>query len=153
MPLPYAIGREHGGIEEVIAASESQPETVARMVAEAKERIESLSVERAAAEIEGGDVLLVDVREEDERILEGAIATSMHVPRRMLELSADPASPLHRGEFEPSRRIVLYCSSGSRSALAADTLRRMGYGNVAHLDGGMMAWRWDEHPVEAVDVG
>jgi rhodanese-related sulfurtransferase len=140
-------------MEEVIAVSESQPETVARMVAEAKERIESLSGERAAAEIEGGDVLLVDVREEDERTLQGAIPTSMHVPRGMLELSADPASPLHRGEFEPGRRIVLYCSSGSRSALAADTLRRMGYGNIAHLDGGMMAWRRDGHSVEAGGFG
>ncbi len=74
--------------------SESQPETVGRMVAEARERVENLSVERAAAEIEGGEVLLIDVREDEERLLEGAIVGSVHVPRGMLELSADPASPL-----------------------------------------------------------
>jgi rhodanese-related sulfurtransferase len=73
--------------------SESQPETVARMVAEARLRIENLPVKRVVAEIEEEDVLLVDVREDDERLLEGAIPNSMHVPRGMLELSADLASP------------------------------------------------------------
>jgi rhodanese-related sulfurtransferase len=72
----------------------------------------------------------------------------------MLELSADPASPLYRAEiFDLERRLILYCSSGSRSALGADTLRRMGYENVAYLDGGMMAWKQDGHPVEAVGFG
>ena len=44
--------------------------------------------------------------------------------------------PYHRREFDPARRIILHCASGGRSALAADTLRQMGYTNVAHLDGG-----------------
>ncbi len=127
-----------------------QPETVARMVAEARQRIENLSAKRVVAEIEEEDVLLLDVREDDERLLEGAIPTSMHVPRGMLELSADRDSPLHREEFDPERRTILYCSSGSRSALGADTLRRMGYQNVAHLEGGMMAWKQEGRPVEAV---
>lgn len=81
------------------------------MVAEAKERVENLSAERVAAEIERGDALLIDVREEDERLLEGAIANSMHVPRGMLELSADPSGPLHREELDPEGRLILYCSS------------------------------------------
>jgi rhodanese-related sulfurtransferase len=95
-------------------------------------------VEQAAAEIGGGGIF-VDVREDDERFFEGAIPSS--VPREMLELSADPASPLHQEQFDPDRRVILYCSSGSRSALGADTLRRIGYENVAHIDGGMTAWR------------
>ena len=127
-----------------------QPETVARMVAEARQRIENLSVKRVVVEIEEEDVLLVDVREDDERLLEGAIPNSMHVPRGMLELSADRESPLHRQEFDPERRTILYCSSRSRSALGADTLRRMGYEDVAHLEGGMMAWKQDGRSVEAV---
>ena len=130
--------------------SESRPDTVARMVAEAKEHVENLSAERVAAEIEGGDVILIDVREEDERILEGAIPNALHIPRGMLELSADPASPLHREEFGPEGRLILYCSSGSRSALGAYTLKRMGYENVAHLKGGMMVWKRDQRPVEMV---
>jgi rhodanese-related sulfurtransferase len=70
------------------------------MVAEAKERVENLSTERVAAEIKTGETtLIIDVREEDERLLEGAIPKAVHVPRGMLELSADPASPLYRAEF------------------------------------------------------
>jgi rhodanese-related sulfurtransferase len=121
-----------------VAVLDSQTKTVRQMVAEAKGRVESLSVEQAAAEI-GGDVTLVDVREDDERFLEGAIPRSVHVPRGMLELSADPESPLHRKEFGRDRRVILYCSSGSRSALGADTMRGMGYENVVHLHGGR--WR------------
>ena len=133
--------------------SESRPDTVARMVAEAKEHVESLPVERVAAEIEGGGVVIIDVREEDERLLEGALPNAMHVPRGMLELSADPDSPLYREEFDPEGRLILYCSSGSRSALGAYTLQRMGYGNVAHLDGGMMEWKRDGRRVEMVGFG
>ena len=133
--------------------SESRPDTVARMVAEAKEHVENLPVERVAAEIEEGGVIIIDVREEDERLLEGALPNAMHVPRGMLELSADPASPLSREEFDPEGRLILYCSSGSRSALGAYTLQRMGYGNVAHPDGGMMEWKRDGRRVEMVGFG
>ena len=130
--------------------SDLRPDTVARMVAEAKEHVETLPVERVAAEIEGGEALLIDVREEDERLLEGALPNAMHVPRGMLELSADPASPLHREEFDPEDRLILYCSSGSRSALGAYTLERMGYAKVAYLDGGIMQWKRDGRRVEMI---
>jgi rhodanese-related sulfurtransferase len=66
----------------------------------------------------------------------------------MLEFYADPTSPYHRPEFDPSRRIILHCASGGRSALAAATLRQMGYGNVAHLDGGLKAWKERGLPAE-----
>ena len=130
--------------------SGSRLKTVRQMVAEAKERIQSLSVEEVASEIEGGDALLLDLREDDERFLEGTIPGSLHVPRGMIELSADPTSPLYRREFDPKRRVIVYCSSGSRSALTADTLQGMGYEDVAHLEGGMMAWKQDKEPVEGV---
>jgi rhodanese-related sulfurtransferase len=71
----------------------------------------------------------------------------------MLELSADPASPLYRDELDPHRRVIVYCASGNRSALSADTLRRMGYENVAHIDGGMMAWKQAGHPAEEIRFG
>jgi rhodanese-related sulfurtransferase len=66
----------------------------------------------------------------------------------MLEFWADPSSAYHRSEFDPSRRVILYCASGGRSALAADLLGSMGYTNVAHLDGGIKAWREQEYPIE-----
>ncbi len=129
----------------------SRLKTVKQMVAEARERTQGLSTEEVATE--SGDALLVDLREDDERFLEGTIPGSLHVPRGMIELSADPTSPLHRQELDPERRIIVYCSSGSRSALAADTLQRMGYKEVAHLEGGMMAWKEDKRPVEEVRFG
>jgi rhodanese-related sulfurtransferase len=133
--------------------SESRPDYVARMVAEAKEHVESLPVERVAAEIEGSGVIIIDVREEDERLLEGALPNAMHVPRGMLELSADPDSPRYREEFDPEGRLILYSSSGSRSALGAYTLQRMGDGTVAHLDGGMIEWKRNGRRVEMVGFG
>lgn len=67
----------------------------------------------------------------------------MQAPRGMLEFYADLQSPYHRAEFHPSRRTILFCASGGRSALAASTLSQLGYTDVAHLDGGMKAWRSD----------
>jgi rhodanese-related sulfurtransferase len=133
-----------------VILSESQPKTVEQMVAEAEACIESLSPEQVAAEIGGTNITLVDVREDDERFLEGAIPGSVHVPRGMLELSADPDSSLHRQELDRDHRIILYCSSGTRSALSAATLNVMGYEDVAHLSGGMMAWKQGGQPVEQI---
>jgi rhodanese-related sulfurtransferase len=66
----------------------------------------------------------------------------------MLEFYADPTSPYHRAEFEPGRRIILHCASGGRSALATTTLAALGYTRVAHLDGGLKAWKEAQLPVE-----
>ena len=122
--------------------------TAAEMVAEAKQRVENLNVEQTAAELERGDVLLVDIREPGERAQHGAIPGAVHAPRGMLEFYADPTSSYHRPEFDPARRVILHCSAGSRSALAADALQQLGYANVAHLDGGFTAWKEAGQPVE-----
>ena len=124
--------------------------TAADLVTEAKQRVENLTVDQAADEIERGDALLVDLREPGEREAQGAIPGAVHAPRGMLEFWADPASAYHRSEFDPNRRVILHCASGGRSALAADTLQQMGYGNVAHIDGGFTAWKDANRPVEDV---
>lgn len=123
------------------------------MVAEAKGRVENLGPEQVAAEVEGGDVVLVDIREDDERQRDEAIPGAVRAPRGMLEFWADPTSSYHREEFDPARRTVLYCASGGRLALAADALQGMGYSNVAHLDGGIKAWKEGGNPVEEVRPG
>lgn len=69
-------------------------------------------------------------------------------PSRELEFYADPASPYYRAEFDPAGRIILHCASGGRSALAAVILRELGYAQVAHLDGGLKAWKEQGYPVE-----
>jgi rhodanese-related sulfurtransferase len=122
--------------------------TVKDLVAEAKQRVENLSVDQVAAELEGGDAILIDVREQNERDEQGTIAGSVHAPRGMLEFLADPSSPYHRPEFDPNRRIILHCAAGGRSAMGADVLQQMGYANVAHLDGGFGAWTAAGRPVE-----
>jgi rhodanese-related sulfurtransferase len=114
--------------------------TAAQLVAEAKQRIENLTPEQVAAEVEGGQAVLVDLREPEERAQSGAIPGAVHAPRGMLEFYADPSSPYHRPELDPARRTILYCASGGRSALAAEALQQLGYTKVAHLDGGIKAW-------------
>ena len=122
--------------------------TAAQMVAEAKQRVENLTVDQVVAEREQGGALVVDIRDADQRMADGSIPGAVHASRGMLEFYADPTSPYHRPEFDPNRRVILHCASGGRSALAADTLREMGYSNVAHLDGGFKAWKDAGQPVE-----
>ena len=117
------------------------------IVAEARSRIETIDGASLAAELAGG-ALLVDLREPAEIVEMGRIASSVHVPRGMLEFRADPSSPYHLDGFDPARRTILHCASGARSALAAAALQDMGYTNVAHLDGGLKAWVAAGRPVE-----
>ena len=122
--------------------------TAVEMVATARGQVENLTSRAVAEELADGRVVLVDLREPGEREQVGTIAGAVHVPRGVLEFSADPASPAHRSELMPERRVILHCASGGRSALAAVLLRDMGYRDVAHLDGGMAAWERDGMPIE-----
>jgi rhodanese-related sulfurtransferase len=111
------------------------------MLAEANAVIETVSVPDLAYHLEDGEAVLVDVRDQAERERDGAIPDSVHVSRGLLEFKADPESPLYEAALRPERRIILYCGSGGRSALAAKTLHDMGYSDVASLAGGYAAWR------------
>jgi rhodanese-related sulfurtransferase len=115
--------------------------TAASLVAEARSRIQNLSPAEVRAELEQSGTVLIDIREANELTENGMIPGAVHAPRGMLEFYADPTSPYYRAEFDPERRIILTCASGGRSALAADRLRQMGFDNVAHLDGGLKAWK------------
>lgn len=126
--------------------------TAAQMVQDAKQNVENLSVNQVADEMKKGDATLIDLREPNEHE-QGVISGSVSAPRGMLEFLADPSSPYHRPEFDPSRRIILHCASGGRSALAANTLKQMGYTNVAHLDGGFKAWAAAGQPVQKAAGG
>ena len=111
------------------------------MLAEANAVIETISVQDLAYHLEDGDTLLVDVRDLNEREHSGAIPDSEHVSRGLLEFKADPESPLYNDALRPDRRLILYCGTGGRSALAAKTLLDMGYSSVASLAGGFGAWK------------
>ncbi len=116
------------------------------MVAAAKAGIENLSPDEVAKELRDGDVLLVDVREPTETE-SGVIPGAVLAPRGMLEFHADSSTPYHLDDFDASRRVIVYCAAGSRSALGAVALQALGYRDVAHLDGGFAAWIDRGHPV------
>ncbi|HXE20837.1 MAG TPA: rhodanese-like domain-containing protein [Rhodoferax sp.] len=120
--------------------------TVAELVRDAKSRIDNLTPDQVETEIAAGNTTLVDVRDAPE-LAGGAIAGAVHASRGMLEFYADPASPYHKPELEPAGRVILYCASGGRSALAVASLRELGYVNVAHLDGGFKGWQAAGKPV------
>ena len=121
--------------------------TAAEMVAEARARIENLAPDQVEKEMAAGTAL-IDLRDAPELEANGRIPGTVHVPRGMLEFRADPTSPYHQEPFDPAKRIIVHCASGGRSALAAATLQDMGYSNVAHLDGGVNAWKEAGKPVE-----
>jgi rhodanese-related sulfurtransferase len=111
------------------------------LLAQANAVIETVSVQDLQYLQDDPDVVIVDVRDAIERETEGAIPGSAHAPRGMLEFHADPECPAHRAELDPTKRLVLYCGTGGRSALAAKTLQDMGFADVASLAGGFGAWR------------
>lgn len=119
--------------------------SVGEMVSRAKEGLRALTPDELAVELEQSDIVLVDVREPGE-VAEGMIPGAVPAPRGMLEFHADPATPYHLSQLSPERRVVVYCKSGARSALAAATLRSLGYRDIAHLDGGIMAWTDAQRP-------
>lgn len=122
--------------------------TAAQLVQEAKSRIENLTPDQVQAEMASGTVTLVDVRDASE-LADGTIPGAVHASRGMLEFYADPSSPYHKAELNPDRRVILHCASGGRSALAVQTLRELGYTDVAHLDGGFKAWRASGKPIRS----
>lgn len=118
------------------------------LVKEAKAGIENLTAQQVQEELANGNANLIDIREADELVQNGKISGSTHASRGMLEFYADASLPYHKPEFDKNKRIILHCASGGRSALAAKTLQQMGYKNVAHLDGGIKAWKEAGFPTE-----
>lgn len=126
--------------------------SIFQAVEQAKARIENLSVEALDREMASNqDLLLVDIREIQERVDLGTIPGAVHVPRGMLEFWADPQSRYYRDYFQERRRTILFCAAGGRSALATQALQDMGFRNVAHLEPGFAGWEEARRPVE--DVG
>ena len=110
-----------------------------QLVAEAEAVVESLPPEFAVKLVGDPAVLFVDLREPPEVAISGLVDGALNVPRGLLEFQADPDSPAHKAELSQGRRLVLYCGSGARSALAAKTLQDMGVANVVHVPGGFAA--------------
>lgn len=113
--------------------------TAEELLSEARERIDEISAEEAINRHGSGEVVFVDVRDENE-LDDGLIPDAEHVPRGMIEFKADPTSDYHNHVFDPAKQYVCYCAVGLRSTFVTDRLGRMGY-DIVNLDGGIKAWR------------
>jgi rhodanese-related sulfurtransferase len=113
--------------------------SVKDMLSAANSSVPKISPQDAAALIQRGQVLVVDVRDGLEIQSTGKVQGAKHVARGMLEFRADPDSPYYDKEFSRDKTVIVYCASGGRSALAAKTLQDMGYKDVRNL-GGFKDW-------------
>ncbi|MGV8891632.1 MAG: rhodanese-like domain-containing protein [Burkholderiaceae bacterium] len=111
------------------------------LVTAAKTRIQEISVDDAEPAIRAADVLL-DVREADEYAA-GHIPGAIHASRGMLEFKLSNTPELNSRDL----KIVLYCKTSGRAALAACALHDMGYLQVQSIAGGFDAWAGAGKPV------
>jgi len=129
------------------------PVTAAALVAAARDAVETVPPAEAARLMRDEDALLLDVRDAPELQASGSAIGAHHVPRGMLGFRADPDSPLHDPALRRDRTVITYCAAGPRAALAAKTLRDMGYVRVLTL-GGFKDWAAAGLPVtDRVDPG
>ena len=118
------------------------------LVAEAEETVISLTPSEIMNRLSEPGLILIDLRDIRELKRDGRIPGSVHVPRGMLEFWVDPTSPYYRKQFDDAESLILYCNKGSRSALAAQSLQRMGLDTVAHMIGGMSRWESETGNIE-----
>lgn len=109
------------------------PVTAQMLVQAAKQEIREVDLENAGDLLQPANALILDVREPEE-YQRGAIPGAINIPRGLLEFRIGSLPQ------DPSTATLVYCQSGGRAALAAQTLQRMGYINVVSLAGGYAAW-------------
>ena len=107
------------------------------LVTEALEKIKTISPDEAHKKFSEKKCNLIDLRDIRELEKLGRIEGANHIPRGMLEFWLDPESEYFKdGKLDLNKEMVLFCAGGLRSALAAKTLKDMGFENVSHVDGG-----------------
>ena len=110
------------------------------LVEEAQKKIQTLSPTEIKNLLEKKEITLIDVRDIRELWKEGTVEDSKHIPRGMLEFWLDPESAYFKqGKLDLNKEMVLFCAGGLRSALAAKSLKDMGFEKVSHIDGGFGA--------------
>ena len=110
---------------------------IQNLVAEAMNEIKTIDVDQAYQMVKDKNCNLIDIRESNELENTGRVEGASHIPRGMLEVYLDPNSPIFQnGKIEQNKEFVLFCAGGVRSALAAKSLKDMGYQKVSHIDGG-----------------
>src|ERR1700739_3985186 len=112
-----------------------------QLVSEAKKYVTEISPADAAAKAKTGEAVIIDVRDKEEWD-EGHILDAVHLSRGTMELDIEEKVP------DPNAVIICHCGGGGRSALAAETLQKMGYKNVRSMAGGLKAWKAAGLPVK-----
>jgi rhodanese-related sulfurtransferase len=123
--------------------------TIGQALANARSRLSRLTPkETASAQAEGA--LLVDIRPEVNRVIEGEIPGAIVIDRNVLEWRLDPASEARLPFAAYDAWIVLFCNEGYASSLAADSLRNLGVRRSTDVIGGYRAWRAEGLPITEV---
>ena len=103
------------------------------LAAAAKQAVPAITPEEVKPLLDRDDVLIVDVRDDNEVAESGKVKGAVHVSRGMLEFRADETTPFHNVAFAKDKTIIVYCASGGRSALGGTALLDLGYGDVRKL--------------------
>ena len=107
------------------------------LVLEALKVVKTISPDEALKQSNESKCNLIDIRDIRELKNEGRVENSQHIPRGMLEFWLDPGSVYFKdGKLDMKKEMVLFCAGGLRSALAAKSLKDMGFEKVSHVDGG-----------------
>ena len=107
------------------------------LVQEALKEIKTINTDEAYQLSQNNKCNLIDIRDIRELEKEGRVENSHHIPRGMLEFWLDPESAYFKdGKLDLNKEMVLFCAGGLRSALAAKSLKDMGFKKVSHIDGG-----------------
>ena len=110
------------------------------LVSEALKEIKTISTDEAHEMSNNNQCNLIDIRDIRELEKEGRVENANHIPRGMLEFWLDPDSIyFKKGKLDLNKEMVLFCAGGLRSALAAKSLKDMGFKKVSHIDGGFCA--------------
>ena len=118
------------------------------LVSEALKEIKTISTDDAHKMVNDNKCNLIDIRDIRELQKDGQVEGANHIPRGMLEFWLDPESIYFKeGKLDLNKEMVLFCAGGLRSALAAKSLKDMGYKKVSHIDGGFGAIRQSKFKV------
>ena len=110
------------------------------LVSEALSKVRTITADEALKLSNEDKCTLIDIREKGELDKTGRIENSNHIPRGMLEFWLDPEGPYFKsGKIDMNKEMVLFCAGGLRSALAAKSLKEMGFEKVSHIEGGFAA--------------
>ena len=122
---------------------------VDELLSEARAGLERLTPAEALAAMQRGEAVIVDIREEARRSLEGRVPGAIEIERNVLEWRCAPGSDWRDERLcDPAMIVVVMCNQGYQSSLAAATLQRLGLPRATDMDGGFQRWRAEGLPLE-----